>query len=399
MSSSTRNHYTMDELVVDRVTTLEGLSALEAEWQRLLEARTRWLPFETPQWHLAWWAHLPEHKPWVADALYTCTVRTPGGELVGVAPLMRTQRPGLGPIGFRALDFIGPDPNLTELRSLVSHPAHEAAVFRALRRALHEQADGWHWMHWRGVPQGSEAERSLAQASGVRGHCELENYTLELPATWDELRSTRPRNLKESLRKCYNSLKRDGHTFSLEVAQSPSEVEAALGRFFELHRARSRAGDTVSHNDVFAAKASRAFVLDACRRLAERGAARVFELRIGQAVVASRVGFVLGESLYLYYSGYDPKWGDYSVMTTTVAEAMKYAIAAGLKEVNLSFGTDVSKTRWAPQRRVYVELVEPSPSHLGRVAYPAYLEFRRWLEHERVRGLVHRTLRRRAKLA
>jgi hypothetical protein len=36
-------------------------------------------------------------------------------------------------------------------------------------------------------------------------------------------------------------------------------------------------------------------------------------------------------------------------MTTTMAEAIKYAIAGRLRSVNLSPGTDVGKTRWGPR--------------------------------------------------
>jgi hypothetical protein len=43
--------------------------------------------------------------------------------------------------------------------------------------------------------------------------------------------------------------------------------------------------------------------------------------------MATRIGFVLGKTLYLYYSGYDVKMRKYSIMTTTVCETIKYAIA------------------------------------------------------------------------
>ena len=96
-------------------------------------------------------------------------------------------------------------------------------------------------------------------------------------------------------------------------------------------------------------------MFDVFQALAEMGIARVFSLKIAGQVVACRLGFQCGDSLYLYYSGFDPAWGKYSVMTTTVAEAVKYAIAAGLKTVNLSPGLDVSKTRWGPTELIYRE--------------------------------------------
>ena len=384
----------MDEITVEHITTVAGLAALEPEWQKLLEARPRWLPFETPQWHTTWWDHLPESKPWVRDSLHSFALRSRSGELLGVAPMMVTQRPGLGPLGFKALDFIGPDPNLTELRQIICRPDREAEVFAALRRHLHETSGAWHWIHWRGIKEGSEADRTLSGLPTVEKLFELENYVIPLPASWEELKSSRPRNLKESLRKCYNSLKRDGHAFTFEVATSRTEVEQALERFFALHRSRSQVSDTITHRDVFSASTSRDFVTAVSGRLAERGITRVFELKIAGQVVASRVGYVLGDSLYLYYSGYDPKWGDYSVMTTTVAEAMKYAISQGLKQANLSFGTDVSKTRWAPERSVYKELIELAPALPYRYAYPAYQRLRKAMEDERIKRFAGRILAR-----
>ena len=50
----------------------------------------------------------------------------------------------------------------------------------------------------------------------------------------------------------------------------------------------------------------------------------------------------------MYFSGYDLAWGRFSVMTTLVAEAIKWAIAERLRIFNLSTGNDVSKTRWRP---------------------------------------------------
>jgi CelD/BcsL family acetyltransferase involved in cellulose biosynthesis len=89
-------------------------------------------------------------------------------------------------------------------------------------------------------------------------------------------------------------------------------------------------------------------VLQALDRFA-RDAVRVFQLKIGPEIVASRVGFVVGDSVHLYYSGFDPAWARYSVMTTTVAEAFKYAIAHGLTTVNLSLTGEQSKLRWRPR--------------------------------------------------
>ena len=93
-------------------------------------------------------------------------------------------------------------------------------------------------------------------------------------------------------------------------------------------------------------------------------------------MVATRVGFVVGDSLYLYYSGYDPAWARFGVMTTTLAEAIKYAIGRGMATVNLSPGTDVSKTRWGPRAIELGSAVQVARSLKSRLAYQLYLRAR-----------------------
>jgi CelD/BcsL family acetyltransferase involved in cellulose biosynthesis len=88
--------------------------------------------------------------------------------------------------------------------------------------------------------------------------------------------------------------------------------------------------------------------------------------------VAARIGFVVGNSLYLYYSGFDPAWGKYGVMTTALAESIKHAIAEGLATVNLSTGTDVSKTRWGPRTVSFGEAVQVARSLKSQLAYSVY---------------------------
>jgi CelD/BcsL family acetyltransferase involved in cellulose biosynthesis len=192
---------------------------------------------------------------------------------------------------------------------------------------------------------------------------------LALPGSWKEFKETRSRNVKESIRKCYNSLHRDGHAFVLEIAASPDEIPGALDRFFDLHRARAAQRTGEHHVDAFSAASARRFLTDVCVRLAPDRGVRVFEARVGAEIVASRIAFVMGDSLYFYFSGYDPHWARYSVMTTTLAEAIRWAIGNGFRSVNLSIGTDSSKMRWRPERIAYRTAIQTSPSLRSRLAH------------------------------
>jgi CelD/BcsL family acetyltransferase involved in cellulose biosynthesis len=118
---------------------------------------------------------------------------------------------------------------------------------------------------------------------------------------------------------------------------------------------------------------------------------RLFQLKIGADIVAIRVGFVVGDSVYLYYSGFDPAWARYSVMTTTLAEALKYAMAAGLKTANLSLSPDQSKLRWRPRVVEYHSASVRRDRLISRIAHRVYLGALETLRTDR--GVQARLLR------
>jgi CelD/BcsL family acetyltransferase involved in cellulose biosynthesis len=377
------------------VDTTDALAALGPEWRALEDASLNRLPFLTFDWVESWWRHFAEQRQAVADHLEVRLLRDSAGAIRGAFPFMRTERPGRGPLRVRVLQFFGSDPNITELRGALIHPGYEAAVTEALLADLDSRAGDQDWVQWSGIPAGSELEAALVRRPAVAWTRDIPNYILPLAQTWEEQQSLLKRNIRESLRKCYNSLKRDGHSFTLEVVREPESVRGALEHFFRLHARRADQTGTVVHRNVFEAPASRAFLLDVSERLARRGATRIFLLRVREEVVALRIAYVLQDSIYLYYSGYDPAWGKYSIMTTVVAEALKYAIEQGLKSANLSTGNDVSKTRWGPQEYIYRDAVQQRLSPRSRLARHGYELVQRARSDPRLKQLLARYLARR----
>jgi CelD/BcsL family acetyltransferase involved in cellulose biosynthesis len=353
-------------LFVERVQSEEGLWALEAPWRELEQSSNNALPFRTFAWNWCWWKHMREDRLAVRDSLAIRTVRRGDGRLVGVAPLMLTERPGVGPFRTRALCFFGADPNMTEIRGALCEPGLEAECHAAIQEDLLRSSDAFDWVEWAGIDERGGA-RQVLDSPTLQWTDTTVYSVLDLPRTWDELRSSAPRNLKESLRKCYNSLKREGLELSLTaVSRAPR------------------------HQDVFEHPKSRAFLVEVCRRFAEQGALRVFRLHVDGALVATRIGFVLGNSLYLYYSGYDPDYAKYSVMTTTVSEAIKYAIDHGLREVNLSTGSDASKQRWRPETVTLHAALQLGKGTLPRAKHHALGWATRSMRRSEVRHLAAR---------
>ncbi len=377
------------DLEVQIVDSSSELWALAPQWRALERASGLGLPFQTWEWSTSWWEHLREDSAAVRDLLRVCVVRRPSGEVVGIAPLMLTQRPGSGPIRARFLQFIGADPNLTEIRQMLCVPELRDACYRAVMAALEASPREWDWIAWEG-PEGTDA--GLFPGKTRRKSA----YVLALPESWDDLKKQLRRNIKESLRKCYNSLKRDGLSFRLEVVTEPNAVESGLEDLFRLHGARAELTGTVAHTDVFDSLQAREFMIDVCRRLARRGVARLYRLLIDERLVAVRLGFEMRDTLYLYYSGWDPAYARYSVMTTLVAEAMQDAIRRGMHFVHLSTGTDVSKTRWGTDEVHYGYRERVAPRRTAQAIHLAYQSMSQLAASRTVRAIAPSFLLRRS---
>jgi CelD/BcsL family acetyltransferase involved in cellulose biosynthesis len=358
---------------VEVVTRLERLLELEPDYDELQRATQNTLPFALHAWHVAWWNHFSAAGPTLRDALMIHVVREGARKAVAIVPLVLTQRTHMG-IRVGSIAPLGADPWITELRPPMVAPGREGHAFRAIQQSLAEDKR-WDWVHWAGLdaPTAAALEKSCPRPS-----CTLQwreptvDCVLDLEPTWDAFRARLKRNIRESLRHCYNSLKRDGINFELEVACTRFDVKRAIGQFLALHSMRAQSDESIPHPNRFVSPKSQQFLYDVCDRLAARGAARVFLLRVRGEVVAARIGFVVGRGLYLYYSGFDPRWGRYSVMTTAVAEAIKYAISQGLGTVNLSAGLDVSKTRWGVRHVPFREAIQCRRLLRSRLAYAAY---------------------------
>ena len=374
-----------EELAVETATTVDEVAALGGLYGPLLAVTGNTLPFSLHEWHLTWCRHFLNCNPRIRDEPLFCVLRDGSGLCVAIVPFIVSRR-RVGPLTIVSVVPLGADPAITEIRIPLIHPGYEIPAARALRRHL-DNIGKWDWVHWTGISE--EFAAALGAGSRLQWQPALPDFVLDMAPTWEEFRGRLKRNIRESLRHCYNSLKREGLTCELKVIQNPAELSRGLDRFLELHIMRANFKSTSeAHPNRFASQMSRRFLYDVCLRLGERGAVRLFQLEVGSEVVAMRIGFAVGDSLYLYYSGFDPAWARYSVMTTTVAEAIKYAISQGFKTVNLSPTKDVAKTRWGPRQIDYASAYEVSGRLRSRLARGAYLRVRSGV------GMPSRLLRR-----
>jgi CelD/BcsL family acetyltransferase involved in cellulose biosynthesis len=355
-------------VTVKTVTTVDGIAALRPCYEHLHGVTGNTLPFSLHEWHLAWCHHFLNRSPRIHDEPLFYVLHNSAGACVAIVPLVITRRL-VGPLKIVSIGLLGGDPAITEIRAPLIDPEYEFLTARAVRDRLAKVGD-WDWIHWTGI---SDAfGEALAVDGSLHWQPALPDYVLDLPPTWEEFRRSLKRNVRESLRHCYNSLKRDNHEFELQVIEGAPELRPGLDRFLELHALRADLKTAAPHPNRFATPLARDFLYEVCERMAKRGALRLFQLKVGSEIVAMRIGFLVGDGVYLYNSGFDPQWSRYSVMTTTVAEVIKYAIARGLKTVNLSPDRDISKLRWSPRQVDFKSAYEHGGRLRSRLARRTY---------------------------
>ncbi|WP_375311197.1 GNAT family N-acetyltransferase [Bradyrhizobium sp. A5] len=364
-------------LIVNRLSQSTAFGQLQHEWENLDSSLSPRTPFTSPVWNELWWKHFSRSGLLRRDEFLLHEIRRPDGELVAIAPMMRTYEPGFGPVRLCKVQFFGTDPSLTEVRGLVCRAEHQSDALYALAKHFSEKENNWDVFKWSGLR--SDALSQLPHDK-LRTERILPDYVVNLPNRWEALHATLSNNTRKSIRKGYEFLDRDGHRLALRVAESANIDAEILHRFFRLHQARSSAADMKQHRDNFHTAQSRGFLDDVIGKLASRGLVRVFELEVNGEVVASRIAFALGRDIYLYFSGFEPSWKKYGVMTTLVVEIIKWAIEQGFSALNLSTGKDQSKLRWMPTEIVLHDIVQSRESMRSQLVARSELWRRRGLK-------------------
>ena len=88
-------------------------------------------------------------------------------------------------------------------------------------------------------------------------------------------------------------------------------LKESLSTFCDLHSLRAKSEEMdVKHPDRFTNDVNRGFLAEYVNLLAGRGACRIFELEIDGRPIASILGFIMDDNLWLYSSGFDPNGGN-----------------------------------------------------------------------------------------
>jgi CelD/BcsL family acetyltransferase involved in cellulose biosynthesis len=287
---------TLDRLLVERVSNGMELAALVDEWNALAGD----VPFQRHEWLETWWRHYSQP----ACELFVLTVRSPDGDLVGLAPWYRAR----GFSGLRTLRQLGSGEVASDYVGILAAPNHWTAVSAELARWLAEDAvDDWDLIEIEAVTPDDLATQSLRAEMAPYGHTVersalCQTWRVPLPNSWDAylagLSKLRRGRLRGLARRFLDSRLAVQHSVT-----GGEDLAQGLRILADLHQRRS---ESLGQPDCFASPRFARFHAEVARRFLDLGRLRLNWLEIDSQPAAVEYALSGGRTIYYYQSGFDP---------------------------------------------------------------------------------------------
>jgi CelD/BcsL family acetyltransferase involved in cellulose biosynthesis len=327
-------------LVIEQLSTLDELAALEPVWNPLLAESGTDTVFLTYEW-------VTSFLRWIAvDSKPMVLVARDGGAVVGIAPLMLSTRDGTGR-QVRRVEFAGV-PN-SDYSDFIIGGDREAAV-RALFRHLQATRTVWDEVSLTEIPEDSptvEACRLLFARPWSPGIVRdgTECPTLILEGHEDEIVDTLQRKKyigKRDLQKSVAHIATHGK-LTFQHAATLDGAERVLPHLFRLHRQRWAATPTPSK---FENPNYERFYSEVLTRLWPRRQVAITSMELDSVPMAVSFAFPYGRTWTNHNWAYDHEFSKFSPGSLLIQFMITDAIANSFREFDFTRGAEAYKDRF-----------------------------------------------------
>ena len=286
--------------------------------------RLSWnLVFVLPEWLKVWWQELG-----TGAELYLRAVRQ-GETVIGIAPLM---------IDGKTASFVG-SVDVCDYLDFVVAPGREEDFFNVLLADLQQR--GINRLDLRALRPDSIALSvlvNIAQNRGYEVQCQPEDISLEvdLPSTWEGYLAVLDKKQRHEVRRKLRRLSEAGQ-INYRLVKDSFSIHGSLGVFFNMF--------TESRQDKadFLTAQMESFFKSMVGSMTEAGILRLGILELDGLPVAMIIFFDYNNSIYLYNSGYDPRYNSLSAGLLCKVLCIKESIEEGKKVFDFLKGDEAYK--------------------------------------------------------
>jgi CelD/BcsL family acetyltransferase involved in cellulose biosynthesis len=247
----------------------------------------------------------------------------------------------------RRVAFIGDGIISPAHLDIIALPGQRDAICQAFLGQLQAHTSQWDVLDFRGLAQDSPLRACLPE---TRGRCLVKDildcWRVPLPDSWDRYMA-QYMNHKQRRNWRYHSRrleKEHPDEVSYKRVREASDIGPALDRLGAMQRERLARRGLVS---PFADPRYIAFHQDMASLALQKGWLRLYQLKVGDEVIAVFYLYRYGDDFYGYQMSFDYEWNVYSPGALLLTYVMQEAIKEGAAALDLSYGSEGYKDDWA----------------------------------------------------
>lgn len=327
---------------IEIIRDVDEWAALARDWNALLDSSHVRVPFLTYEFQRAWWDHLGGGE-WTTAPLYTLVGRDAEGDIVGIAPLFRTQSAE----GRWVLHFIGTH-EIADFLDFIVRPQDHAAFMQAVLETLSAD-ESWQSLDLYNLLDTSRTTEVLSSLT-VEDSLDFKVSTLQpspyipVPTTLDSYIASLDSKQAHELRRKLRRAAKNPAMISIEIIKEQGQLPAALQDFFAL---MSQEAD----KNRFLTPPMRAQMEAVALAAFEGGWLQLFFLQVGDKRIAGYMNFDFDNCIWAYNAGFDSDFSELSPGWLIMGEMMRWSIEHGRKIFDFMRGGEEYKYRFGGTNR------------------------------------------------
>jgi CelD/BcsL family acetyltransferase involved in cellulose biosynthesis len=355
---------------VEPVTTEEGLSNHEPDWNRLSESAPSPNVFMTFDWFRAWNQRLTQEDRSGRRNLSVLVLRQ-DGTVAGISPLIHRTTSRFG-YAVRKLEFVGGHADYNDF--VLGNDL--AGQSKAIADFLTQTQDQWDMVDLRDL---RGTGNTLALIEGALSHTELLCRILPekercpyLPIDADS--ATTIKRLSGHARRtlCKRMERARAQGLRVRIIENPHEELGLVDKLI-----------AVEHQKFLHGKLSRPFIgryrevfQSLFETLGRRGWVYVALMELGDRAVAWQLGFRCGKTLWDYNKAYDHAFAQLAPGTILIPAVFDYGFSHGYQEYDFLRGEEPYKIVWSTGFHERFRLVIRSQHWTSRARAFVYLDLK-----------------------
>jgi len=329
------------------IHTLPEFDVLAGPWNALLDVSASHVPFLRHEYLMAWWQTLGGGEWQQADIHIVLGYED--GNLIGIAPLFLSGDKH----GEMRLWFIG-SIEVSDYLDILVRPEDTGRFCQGLLRHLADELPEVRTLDLYNILDDSPTLAAFTQAGiecGWQSHQEVLQHSPYIPLEGDFIRYLESIDKKQrhEIRRKLRRMENSGIPHRWYITKDVNLLEGDIDAFLQLMAFEE-------HKAAFLTPMMRIYMQTVTRCAFQADCLQLFFLEIDGKKVAGSLSFDYLDRIWLYNSGINPAYSEYSPGWVMLAGQIRHACEANYRELDFMRGDEEYKYRFGARDRFVIRL-------------------------------------------